>query len=220
MAQLAFDLAFSPRYGADDYLVAPPNEDAHALLTRWPDWPAKILLLIGPEGAGKSHLAAIWADIAAARDVDIQTLRAEQLPELTDAAVLIDGVDRSSIPEQALFHLINQVRERGQFLLLTAKAPPDRWGLGIPDLLSRLRLAPLLHLQAPDDDLLRAVLVKLFVDRQLSVDAGVIEYLTRHLERSLGTARRLVDALDRTSLAEHRRITRAVVGEVLARLAA
>ena len=147
-------------------------------------------------------------------------LQLDNLPTLVEPMLLIDDVDRSPVPERALFHLFNQVHERRQFLLLTAKAPPDRWGLGIPDLLSRLRLAPVLSLQAPDDDLLRAVLVKLFLDRQLSVDAGVVEYLTRHLERSLGAARRLVDALDRTSLASQRRITRPVAGEVLASLAA
>jgi chromosomal replication initiation ATPase DnaA len=72
----------------------------------------------------------------------------------------------------------------------------------------------------PDDELLRAVLVKLFVDRQLTVDSGVVEFLTLHLDRSLGAARRLVEALDHASLASHRRITRPVAGEVLASLAA
>jgi chromosomal replication initiation ATPase DnaA len=219
-SQLALDLSFAPRLGADDYLVAPSNADAHALLTRWPEWPARVLLLVGPEGAGKSHLAAIWAAAAGARRLDAAELQPDRLGSITEAALLLEDADRLQVPEAALFHLLNRVRERQQFLLLTAQTAPDRWALATPDLLSRLRLAPLLHLHAPDDGLLRAVLVKLFVDRQLTVDSGVVEFLTLHLDRSLGAAGRLVDALDHASLASHRRITRPVAGEVLASLAA
>lgn len=218
LGQLSLDLGFTPRFGADDYLVAPSNADAHALLTGWPRWPAHILVLVGPEGAGKTHLASIWAEMSNARVVDPSALALETITDLVEPALLIEDADRSPFDEQAMFHLINQVRERRHHLLLTARGAPDQWRLSIPDLLSRLRLAPLLQLEAPDDHLLRAVLVKLFVDRQLAVDAGVIEYLTRHLDRSLGAARRLVDALDRTSLAEHRKITRPVVAEVLTTL--
>ena len=218
MTQFALDLSFAPRFGADDFLVAPSNADAHALLSSWPDWPEGPSLLIGPEGAGKSHLAAMWASAADARALDRSELDLQALPGFAEPALLIDDADRRPIPETALFHLLNQARERRQSLLLTAKTPPDTWGLKIPDLLSRLRSAPLSLLRAPEPELLRAVLVKLFVDRQLSVDSGVVEYLTRHSERSLGAARRLVDALDQVSLAGHRRITRPVAAEVLASL--
>lgn len=216
MGQLPLDLAFEPRFGADDFLVTPANVDAHAMLARWPDWPGRVLLLIGPEGSGKSHLATIWAEAAAANRLDTGDLGGEIQERLLDAPLLIEDADRAEFPEAALFHLFNRTRERGAFLLLTARRPPDQWGLTTPDLLSRLRLAPLLRLETPDEALLHAVLVKLFVDRQLVVDGSVVDYLALRLDRSLGAARRLVDALDRTSLATHRRITRPVAAEVLA----
>lgn len=216
MGQLPLDLAFEPRFGADDFLVTPANADAHAMLARWPDWPSRVLLLVGPEGSGKSHLAAIWAGAAAANRLDAGDLRGEIPARMLDAPLLIEDADRAELPEAALFHLFNRTRERGTFLLLTARRPPDQWELTTPDLLSRLRLAPLLRLETPDEALLHAVLVKLFVDRQLIVDGSVVDYLALRLDRSLGAARRLVDALDRASLATHRRITRPVAAQVLA----
>ncbi len=142
-------------------------------------------------------------------------LTREAWPDRLGHASLLDDADRCGAPEAALFHLLNLVRERRGFLLLTATAPPDRWGVRMPDLLSRLRLAPMLELGAPDEALLRAVLVKLFADRQLLVDESVVAYLTLRLGRSLGDARRVVGALDRTALARNQRVTRPMAASVL-----
>jgi chromosomal replication initiation ATPase DnaA len=99
--------------------------------------------------------------------------------------------------------------------MLTARAAPDSWGLKTPDLLSRLRLAPSVRLNAPDDDLARAVLFKLFADRQLAVDPSVIAYIALRIERSLDAARGIVSALDREGLARGRAVTRAMAAQVL-----
>ena len=218
MAQLPLDLAFPPRYGAEDFLVDPSNADAHATLMRWPDWPDRVALLVGPEGSGKTHLAAIWAGRAAASRFAGAALGDAAPSEIAESHAWIDDADRIGAAETILFHLLNLVRESGSFLLLTAEQPPDRWNLRLPDLLSRLRLAPLLRLDPPSDALIRAVLVKLLMDRQLVVDQSVIDYAALRMDRSLGTARRLVEALDQASLAAGRRITRNVVADVMANL--
>lgn len=218
MSQLPLDLAFEPSYADADFLVTSANADAYSTLTRWPDWPGRLMLLVGPEGSGKSHMARIWAAQAGARHVDA-ALQAVELSSMAEPALLIDDADHCGASELALFHLLNRLRETETFLLMTARTPPDRWGLATPDLLSRLRVAPLLRLEAPDEALLRAVLVKLFVDRQLLVDSAVVDYLALRLDRSLGAARQLVEALDRASLASRRRITRPIAAEVLAALA-
>jgi chromosomal replication initiation ATPase DnaA len=112
------------------------------------------------------------------------------------------------------------MRERGTAMLLTAKTQPDAWGLRTPDLLSRLRLAPTVTIGPPDDALVRAVLVKLLIERQIAVDTGVVSYVAVRLERSLDAARSFIDALDRESLARHSRVTRAIAGDVLSSLCA
>jgi chromosomal replication initiation ATPase DnaA len=217
--QLAFDLPVDSRHGVEDFLIGPSNEAAYGLVEAWPHWPEAWLRLIGPEGAGKTHLAAIWAKAAHAWTVPVAEVTAASVPHLiSGGALVVEDCDQGVADEPALFHLMNAIKAKGGFLLLTARNAPDHWGLKVPDLLSRLRLAPHATIEPPDDALLRAVLVKLFIDRQLIVDAGIIEMLAQRMERSFAAARSLVDALDRLSLERGRRVTRPLAAEALASL--
>lgn len=214
--QLTFDLPLDPRFGAEDFLVSPSNEHAYGLIEGWPDWPDMILLLVGPRGSGKSHLASIWATNARAWTIDASGITQDKVPHLvSNGALAIEDMDRGERDEAALFHLLNLAREKNSSLLITCETPPDRWGLRTPDLLSRLRLAPSVSLEAPDDALLKAVLVKLFVDRQLVVDTSVVDYIALRIERSLAKASELVALLDREALSRGRRVSRAIAAEIL-----
>ena len=217
--QLAFDLPLDPRYGREDFLVSPSNERAYGLIERWPDWPDRVLHLTGPKGSGKSHLASIWATSAHAWTIDAFEVSGERVPHLvSNGALVVEDADRGERDEAALFHLLNLSRERGAYLLLTGAAAADAWGIRTPDLLSRLRLAPSVTLDPPDDALLKAVLVKLFVDRQLVVDTSVVDFVALRIERSLARAADIVKALDREALSRGRRITRAMAAEILGQL--
>lgn len=215
--QLPLALELAPRFGEDDFLVTPANEAAHRWIARWPDWPARGLLLVGPPGAGKSHLAAIWAARAGTVPLPARDMREDLLRRAApDTAVAVENIDDPGVSEHGLFHVLNTVRETGAWLLATARRAPDLAWPVLPDLASRLRALPCAELEPPDDMLLRAVLVKLFDDRQLAVDAGVIDYAVRRMERSLAAARFLVAALDREALARGRRVTRAMAADILA----
>lgn len=217
--QLAFDLPIDSRHGIEDFLVGASNEAAYGLIERWPAWPEAWLRLTGAEGAGKTHLAAIWARAAHAWTLSASELTEAKVPHLVSGgALVIEDCDAGPIDEPALFHLMNAIKARGGSLLLTARRPPDLWGLAVPDLLSRLRLAPSATIDPPDDALLRAVLVKLFIDRQLVVDTAVIDALALRMERSFAAARQVVDRLDKLALERGRRVTRPLVQEVLAEL--
>lgn len=214
--QLTFDLPLDPRFGAEDFLVSPSNEQAYGLIESWPGWPDTILLLVGPRGSGKSHLASIWATNAHAWTIDATGITHDKVPHLvSNGALAIEDMDRGERDEAALFHLLNLAREKRASLLITCETPPDRWSLGTPDLLSRLRLAPSVPLEAPDDALLKAVLVKLFVDRQLVVDTSVVDYIALRIERSLAKASEIVALLDREALSRGRRVSRAIAAEIL-----
>ncbi|MFO1126427.1 MAG: hypothetical protein U1E25_14865, partial [Methylocystis sp.] len=163
--QLPLDLPTTPRFGREEFLPAPSNRAALDMIERWPDWPDRVLTLIGPKGAGKSHLSAIWATRTGALAIAPDGLpNLEQLAEEAPRAILIDDVDRTS-DETALFHLLNFVSESGAYLLMSAARAPRSEGVRLPDLLSRLRRAPAVEIGAPDEELVRAVLVKLFADR-------------------------------------------------------
>ena len=213
--QLAFDLPSTAAMTRAEFFVSPSNAVALQVVEGWQSWPGRKLLLIGPEGSGKTHLARVWAGLADAVILDARTLAEVDLAPLAGTPVAVEDADH--LPpeaEAALFHLHNIVTPGGA-LLLTAKAPPRDWGLALPDLISRMQAAPLARLEAPDDALLSAVLVKLFADRQVAVPPNLIPYLISRMPRSVGAARTLVTALDARSLAGARPITRALAGEVL-----
>ena len=213
--QLPLDLPHEPSYARADFLSAPANAEALRAIEAWPDWAGRMLLLVGPAGSGKSHLGAIWARAAAAVTVEAESLADADLAALARAkAILIENADRIGAGEADLFHLINLARESGAFLLLTARSAADAWGLDKPDLLSRLRVAPVVVLREPDANFARAVLFKLFSDRQLAVDPAVIAYVGLRIDRSLAAARAIVEALDREALARGRAVTRAMAAAI------
>jgi chromosomal replication initiation ATPase DnaA len=215
--QLRLSFRHAPASGAADFMPAPCNRDALAWLARWPDWPAPALLLHGPPGCGKSHLARIWAARTGARWLERRALASDGEPGLGSdkqpACVLDDALPVEG--EQALLAIYNELQARRGHLLLTARAPVAAWGLRLPDLASRLRAAPAVAIGPPDDALLGAVLLKLFADRQVLVSEAVIEYLVRRMERSFDAARQLVVALDAASLSEQRPITVALARTLL-----
>jgi chromosomal replication initiation ATPase DnaA len=116
--------------------------------------------------------------------------------------------------ERALFHLINLAREEDAYLLFTARTVPPLWPANLPDLMSRLRALPVVTLQAPDDAMLRGVMVKLAADRQLPLDETVVAYLLTHIERSFAAARAAVIALDKEALRQGRAPSRALAAEL------
>ena len=217
--QLSLDLPLEPRVGREDFLVSPSNRIAFEMIERWPAWPDRALMLIGPPGAGKSHLAAIWAARAGATTIAARDLASADIEAVAAAgAVLLEDADQAPGVETRMFHLLNLARAAGRWVLATARDFPDRWGLATADLLSRLRLAPVVEIGAPDDALVRSVLVKLFADRQLAVEAGLVEFLANRIERSLGAARAIVAALDEEALARGRAISKPLAAELLRRV--
>jgi chromosomal replication initiation ATPase DnaA len=214
--QLAFALGHAESHARQDFLSAPCNASALALIERWPDWPDHAVALVGPDGSGKSHLAAIWADAAGARFLSARALAATLPPAaLATGALVIEDIAPGCFDERAMFHLVNLAREEHAFLLLTARSPPAGWPISLRDLGSRLRAIPVVTITAPDDNLLRAVLIKLFADRQLAVDESLVGFVARRIERSIAAARAVVALLDREAMRQQRRLTRAFAAEVL-----
>ncbi len=216
--QLTFDLPVETRLTRADFFVSAANQLALAALDGWHDWPSRKMLLVGPPGAGKSHLAQIWAMDAKAQIILATDLEAADIAGLAaEGAVVVEDAQMlagNTAAETALFHLHNLLEVSGH-LLVTAQSAPRDWGLVLPDLASRLQAAPLTRISPPDDGLLSAVLAKLFADRQIVVPANLIPYLLARMDRSIAAAHAMVDALDAQALSQHRPITRALAAEIL-----
>ncbi len=216
--QLAFDLPVQPALRRADFFASPANALALAAIDGWRDWPDRRMLLIGPSGAGKSHLAHIWAHDARARILPSTALPSVDLRDLVDAPLCVEDAGRAMgnpATETALFHLWNLMAEGESPLLITADAAPRDWRIALPDLASRLNAAPQSRIDAPDDALLSAVLIKLFADRQIAVSPTLIPYLVARMDRSIAAARTIVADLDARALAAHRPINRQLAAELL-----
>ena len=212
--QLALALDHAESFAREDFLGGPSNAQALALIEAWPQWPHRSMMLTGPGGSGKSHLAAIWAQAAGARLIAARALEAATVPQaLATGALVVEDVADGAFDERALFHLVNLAREEAAFLLITARQAPAAFA--IRDLASRLKALPVVALAPPDDALLRAVLVKLFADRQLAVDENLIGYLATRIERSFAAARACVARLDAEAMRQRRPLTRALAAEIL-----
>ena len=216
--QLSFDLPTLTALGREDFFVSPANAHAVALVEGWRNWPSRKLALIGPSGAGKTHLAHVWAAEAQAQIVPASALPRLDIPMLASGNIAVEDVPviaGQPQAEVALFHLHNLALAEGHSLLMTAHLAPSRWGLILPDLKSRVEGTTSVIVESPDDDLLAAVLMKLFSDRQISPTPDTLPYLVRRIDRSFDMARRVVTALDDAALQEGREINRKLAGEVL-----
>lgn len=214
--QLAFVLPHEESRSRDNFLEGPANAAALALIEAWPEWPNRAMMLVGPEGSGKSHLAAIWAESAGARSTTAHALSPVNVPAaLATGAVVVEDLRAGDFDERALFHLLNLAREDAAFVLITARLPASALQVELRDLGSRLRALPAVSLLPPDDQLFRALIVKFSADRQLSVDEAVVGYIASRIERSYAAARQAIDLLDREALRLGRPITRALAAEVL-----
>jgi chromosomal replication initiation ATPase DnaA len=214
--QLAFALPHAESLTRDNFLEGPANAAGLALVDGWPDWPNRIMLLVGPEGSGKSHLAAIWAEQAGARSIPAHALTAAAVPgALATGALVVEDLKSPDLDERALFHLMNLAREEAAFVLITARTPPTALQIELRDLRSRLRAVPTVLLLPPDDQLFRALIVKCCADRQLIVDETVVSYLSSRIERSYAAVRQAVELLDTEALRLGRPVTRALAADLL-----
>lgn len=212
--QLPLDLGHRPGQSRDELVVSDANRQAVALIDAWPDWPSPVVVLAGPAGSGKSHLASIWAAAAGAATLDPAQIEAWAQDATLGRPAVIDDAD-TGLDEQGLFHLINAARAADKHVLLTSRRFPSAWGVRLPDLASRLRAAATVEISEPDDYLLAAVVTKLFADRQVEVEPHVVQFIVRRIERSLSTAIDVVDRLDRAALEQKSRITRALAAETV-----
>lgn len=212
--QLPLALTHESATGRDDLLVAPQVSAAVAMIDAWPAWRAPVVILTGPAGSGKSHLAHIWREKAQA--AVIHPMAGEGAATMAAAGpVLFEDADRAGFDENELFHVINSVRENGHTCLMTARLWPMSWPVTLPDLRSRLKAATVVEIGEPDEDLLGQVIIKLFADRQLHIDDRIVAYIVTRMERSMQAAQGVVEQLDRLALARGTRITRALAAEVL-----
>ncbi|ANK91040.1 MULTISPECIES: DnaA regulatory inactivator HdaA [Rhizobium] len=212
--QLPLAFSHDAASGRDDLLISERLAAAVSIVDAWPAWPSPVVVLAGPVGSGKSHLARIWQELSGAVSIHPE-LGSDAAVAAAAGPVLFEDADRLGFDDNALFHVINSVRENATSLLITSRLWPISWPVLLPDLRSRLKAATVVEIGEPDEALLSQVIVKLFADRQLYIDDKLVLYIVNRMERSLNAAQMIVERLDRLALSRGTKITRALAAEVL-----
>ncbi len=226
-SQLSLDLFYHPYMGKEDFIVSPCNEAAFSAVCKWPQWPFFALCIYGPANCGKTHLSHIFSD-----QVSVATRYPYPIPRVEASAVdlsmppllfekhrclIVENLS-SRINEEAMFHLYNLYANEGGNILFTARTAPARLNIGLPDLRSRLNIVPSVEISEPDDELLSALIIKLFMDRQITVSLDIVNYILINMQRSFAYAEKLVNEIDNISLAYKRAVSVAIVKEAIAEL--
>jgi chromosomal replication initiation ATPase DnaA len=213
--QLPLAFSHDAATGRDDLLISERLAAAVSIVDAWPQWPSPVVILAGPVGSGKSHLAKIWQEHSGATVIHPKSGCQCEPRSPPSGPVLFEDVDRLGFDDTELFHVINSVRENGNSLLMTSRLWPMSWPVQLADLRSRLKAATVVEIGEPDEELLSQVIVKLFADRQLGIDDKLLLYIVNRMERSLNAAQTIVERLDRLALSRGTKITRSLAAEVL-----
>jgi DnaA regulatory inactivator Hda len=220
--QLTLGLPYRPALGREDFLIANSNRAAIEFIDSWPDWHEPVAIIYGPKSCGKTHILNVWRSKTGAVELTREDLTPDRLETTLDQVPgnftldnLEDLISAGSAEQHAVFHLINEIRNKGGTLLCTTRTAPAEWSVALKDLESRMKAAHILSIDMPDDDLLFAIFVKLFHDRQISVDPEMIQFLLSRCDRSFDTVFSMVEKIDAASLQEKRRITLPFIKKVL-----
>ena len=217
--QIPMSFDHRPALSGEDFLVSPSNERAVQWIDSWPNWPGPLLVIVGPTGSGKTHLANVFINTTGAKNISTDDIATNGADNICDGAkaLVVENAEKfieRGLDEQ-LFHLYNTAREYDIRILMTAKSPPARWKIDLKDLSSRLNTAPIAEINPPDDILIAALLLKQFADRQINVGQDIISYLLSRMDRSFSAVRDVVEKTDSLSLSEKRKITIPLVRRVL-----
>lgn len=220
-SQIPLSFEITPSKGRDDLIVSQSVQGAITMIDQWPNWPSHLVVLAGPTGSGKSHIAHIWQQKSDAKLVVLHNNTGDLVDLVKTTPVLIENIDQllasSQADETQLFHLLNAAKEAGSFVLMTARSWPASWQVGLPDLASRIKAATIVEISEPDENLLTQVIFKLFADRQVEIDEKTVNYLVMRMERSLAVASNIVEAMDELALSKKTPVSRSIAAEVLAK---
>ncbi len=226
--QLPLELEHQPYLDKEDFMVAHCNIEAVQTMEAWPQWPFFAICLYGPSGCGKTHLANIFSNQVSVLthypykipNIKAKDLKLETVHQLFQKhnCLIVEDLDEN-INQEAMFHLYNLYRNEGGHILFTSETAPARLKFSLPDLQSRLNIIPAIEIGEPDDELLSALIVKLFTDRQIAISQDIINYILANMQRSFAYTRKLIAEIDHISLARKRAVSIPIVKEAISYLA-
>ncbi len=213
MQQLPLLLEHRRLLGREDFLVSPCNVEAVEWIDAYPDWGNNLaVVVLGEKSSGKTHLSWLFSEKTGAKVYEAKELSGELFSDVVpvNSALIIENVDEvigNSEIEEILFHIINYAEECNTKILLTTEKTFSSFDFKIPDLKTRLQSFPVANIYSPDDEFLKALLIKQFLERDIIVAPDVIEYIVKHIPRDTVSVAFVVEQADLLSFEEKHRIT-------------
>ena len=213
--QLLLNFGRRANFEKNDYFVSKSNFDAYSLIEKWPKWDKKILNIFGEKFSGKSHLANIFKSNTRALLISSESLSNEILDKFKlHEAIIVDNFN-NNIDEKLLYTLFNFIDQDNKFLLLISEEPINRMTFKLPDMISRSKNCIFSEVFKPDDELIFALLLKNFSDRQIKVDKKVIDYIIKRIDRSYRKINDFIYKVDELSLKKKKPINLNTIREIL-----
>ena len=202
-------------YKKENFFVSASNLEAFEILNNWPKWIKKFINLYGEKYSGKSHLAKIFELKSTCLNISEKNFTEEILIKFKTKQSLIIEDYQNNISENLLYSLINIVEQENKYLLITSEKPINEFNYKLNDLVSRLNNFLYIKLGAPDDELIYALIVKNFSDRQITIDKKLIDYIIKRIDRSYESIFIFISKVDQLSLQKGKPINLEVIKKVL-----
>jgi chromosomal replication initiation ATPase DnaA len=215
MSQLTFKFPFKTNYFEEDFYVSTNNFSAYKLIESWPKWSSRYVNIFGPSGCGKTHLANIFKKKINSFFIKASDLRDNTLPLIKLKECLIIDNYKNNIEEKLFYSVLNQSHQINQYVILNSLEPIKLTIVELNDLKSRFDNFIDIGIDLPTDDLIRAILTKNFSDKQVNLEAKLLEYILKNIHRSYKDIFDLIDKVDSLSLSTGKSININLIKKVL-----
>jgi chromosomal replication initiation ATPase DnaA len=215
MDQLIFKFPFKANYFEEDFYVSVNNFNAYKLIESWPKWPSRYVNIFGPSGCGKTHLANIFKKKINSFFITASELDNSSLPLIKLKECLIIDDYKNNIEEKLFYSVLNQSHQINQYVIVNSLNPIKTSMVKLNDLMSRYDNFIEIGIDLPTDELIRVILSKNFSDKQVKIEAKLLEYILKNINRSYEDIFDLIDKLDTLSLSTGKSININLIKNVL-----
>ena len=213
--QLLLKFNQKQNFSYDDFFVSKSNYFAFQLIEKWPHWEKNILNIYGEKSSGKSHLANIFYNKNKGKKINENQLNNETLKEFKLYENIILDDFKNQTEEKLLYSLFNLIDHDNKYLLINSLTPISEMNFQLNDLKSRSKNCLFAKIESPDDELMFAIILKSFSDRQITIDKKLIEFIIKRIDRSYGKISDFIYKIDELTLKKKKPIDFKTIKEIL-----
>ena len=198
--QLLLNFDYKQNFKDNDFYVSKSNYFAFNIIHSWPKWEKNFLNICGDRYSGKSHLINIFLKKFKGIIIDANSFENKHLNTIKTFENVILENFTEKINEQLIYSLFNTIDQDNKYLIINSIIPIEKLDLKLIDLRSRVKNCLIAHIEKPDDDLMFALILKNFSDRQIVIDKKLIDYIIKRIDRSYGKIFEFIYKIDEISL--------------------